>query len=588
MDTEKIAIAAVMRYVAQCNYLSPYLNSGDKEPSWDGNIYIYENELLKKDSIKRIPVQIKGKQCKNLPTGTIEYSVALSDLENYMNDSGVLFLVVYIGGNREEKIFYRKLYPITLKRLISEANAQKTMSIKLEELTLSYEEFVAMLKAFHKDRLMQASFVHVNAPVLEELIAQGILESITLSAVLNKAEMINPVKAFLNSEFIYVRIKGGLLPLPIEMSAIDFRLGQVVKIPVTIGNVVIYTELRATSSKKENIVEIGQSIQLRVTADNLIWQIQYKLKGSLRDQIQDMDFILKVLREGSFNIGNMNFKISIAEFEKKGFDYKKHEKLLFQYQKTLKLLDTLGIKKDLDLSRMNNEAWAITRMLITAFVDNEVICGVKQDLLPVIFLEISNLYIVLATEQTKEKGCYLLKSFQETSIPIYIDRCGEMHPVSKYSIFQKKQFAELSNIDFMDVVTSIKEFGDFLSANVLLLEMILAYDIKPIAELKLALGELSEWIFKWAPDSLIPYGIRLLNRLQVIRRSRELNHEEVADLLRIIESKEQDEEVLLGAYLLLDNLPAAKIHFDNLSEEKQAAFSKYPIFRFFKTEVIAV
>lgn len=41
MDTEKIATAAVQLSVAKTDRLSPFVNDGDKEPSWDGNIYIY-------------------------------------------------------------------------------------------------------------------------------------------------------------------------------------------------------------------------------------------------------------------------------------------------------------------------------------------------------------------------------------------------------------------------------------------------------------------------------------------------------------------------------------------------------------------
>ena len=40
MDLEKIATASVVASISVTDVLSPFINDGDKEPSWDGNIYI--------------------------------------------------------------------------------------------------------------------------------------------------------------------------------------------------------------------------------------------------------------------------------------------------------------------------------------------------------------------------------------------------------------------------------------------------------------------------------------------------------------------------------------------------------------------
>ena len=61
MDLEKIATASVKTSISMTDVLSPFINDGEKEPSWDGNIYIYSNKDKKKDGIKKVPVQVKGK-----------------------------------------------------------------------------------------------------------------------------------------------------------------------------------------------------------------------------------------------------------------------------------------------------------------------------------------------------------------------------------------------------------------------------------------------------------------------------------------------------------------------------------------------
>ena len=44
---EELATNAVRKSLLCCNYLSPYINDNDKEPSWDGNVYLYSAESQK-------------------------------------------------------------------------------------------------------------------------------------------------------------------------------------------------------------------------------------------------------------------------------------------------------------------------------------------------------------------------------------------------------------------------------------------------------------------------------------------------------------------------------------------------------------
>ena len=48
MDLEKIATASVKTSISITDELSSFINEGDKEPSWDGNIYIYANKDKRK------------------------------------------------------------------------------------------------------------------------------------------------------------------------------------------------------------------------------------------------------------------------------------------------------------------------------------------------------------------------------------------------------------------------------------------------------------------------------------------------------------------------------------------------------------
>ena len=53
MDLEKLATSAVIIALSKTERLSSFINSGDKEPCWDGNIYIHEDKTHTKKNIKK-------------------------------------------------------------------------------------------------------------------------------------------------------------------------------------------------------------------------------------------------------------------------------------------------------------------------------------------------------------------------------------------------------------------------------------------------------------------------------------------------------------------------------------------------------
>ena len=64
INTEKIeawSINSLERLLDKSKYIKYEINSNDKTLSWDGNLYLYNNEELKKEQlIARISIQVKG------------------------------------------------------------------------------------------------------------------------------------------------------------------------------------------------------------------------------------------------------------------------------------------------------------------------------------------------------------------------------------------------------------------------------------------------------------------------------------------------------------------------------------------------
>lgn len=88
---ESLAVNAVEDYFTKIERINPMISFADKEPSWDGFLYLYPDDSMKKETmIGRIPVQVKGKTGEFVES--LSYCMKTSDLRNYMREGDVFIL----------------------------------------------------------------------------------------------------------------------------------------------------------------------------------------------------------------------------------------------------------------------------------------------------------------------------------------------------------------------------------------------------------------------------------------------------------------------------------------------------------------
>ena len=81
---EMISTSAINLLLCNFQDITPDINWNDKEPSWDGNIYLYENNSSQKKFLKgKIPVQVKGTEVKRFNRRFHSFQIAFSDIKNY-------------------------------------------------------------------------------------------------------------------------------------------------------------------------------------------------------------------------------------------------------------------------------------------------------------------------------------------------------------------------------------------------------------------------------------------------------------------------------------------------------------------------
>lgn len=143
---ERAAVRAVEEYIDRCPRLEPVLQSNDKTPIWDGEIYVYGKERHKVDDFSAIVhLQIKGSASAK---GNF-YRIGRAYVEAYKADRGCVFL---LHQQREDssKLLYAILSVKQIDTLLQQIT--KTIKFDLKEVPTNPLDFQDELIAFAEER----------------------------------------------------------------------------------------------------------------------------------------------------------------------------------------------------------------------------------------------------------------------------------------------------------------------------------------------------------------------------------------------------------------------------------------------------
>lgn len=591
LDSKKIeilAVNAVKDSIVTTDFLDQYIAENDKEPSWDGFVYIYGDIRKTKDTLKgRMPVQVKGKECDDHSNKEISYSMSKADLVNYLNDGGCILFVVYIGNNGlTRKIYYSILTPIKLRQLLVGVN--KTKAIHLKEFPSDKNQKTTIFFNGFQNCQKQASFTNGKLYSIEELEKKDVLENIVIP--FSGVGIDDPQKALINNEvYLYAKIKGSNIPQPLEIIPQNIHTQQVIEADITINNKKYYSEYALIKSANETCLCIGESLKIYFYKEKSPAKLKYKNADKVRILAKDLEFMLAYLNEGYFKIGNANFPFDYSGMDTSNFDKKFEYARLLNAKEIVEMLDKLGCEEDINLKELNPENLNNLNCLIKSFVKNEPIYAPNDELSPVICINVGPLsFAVIAVKENKDKS-YRLLNFFSNSIHVAVENPNnkkEMIPVSQYCILHKEELLTLNNLDYSVLLPSFKNIENnaitYEKANWFLLDLIRACDESKGERKEKILNtclEFSQWL-EQSPDEDLDKNIKKLNALQVIKRKRNFDKNEIRTLYSIAEDTTICEDCRVGAYVLLGQQTAAEIHFEKLSKDQQKNFKTYPIYHF--------
>lgn len=320
-----------------------------------------------------------------------------------------------------------------------------------------------------------------------------------------------------------------------------------------------------------------------VTLDIDKRKVYFNVSGTLSDRIKDLTFICDLFKNKNLWIGNM---LVIKDIEELDESY-----IYFSFLKDIKsLLDYFNVNYDLDMDKLTDNQLKFLDLLIRKVLYNEekVLQKHFKEVLQEFktafgHLEIANLNITVIIEIDNNENI-TIKTFDNfDSKKVRAVRENVEFDTTIYSILTSNDFVKSSNLNFENLSNSIKNiplnenYAD--QVNTTILELIKAYDIDNKLEicLKTAL-DLCHWLESYNKESLI----YKLNRLQIIKRMRELSEEEISFLIKTKQSNDLTDEILCGICILIDSKYEFQSFFQMLTPEKQEMFREYPIYHLTK------
>ena len=579
MDIEQLATSTIKMLIARMSLLSAYIAEKDKEPLWDGHIYIYTNKSKKNESLYgRIPVQVKGERVKSINKPTLTFHVPISDLRSYRT-LGVLYLVVGIDDNSDTKSYYSLLQPIKIKKLLANKGGQQGTNIKLEELPTDEHELVAVLMNFFDDCKKQVSFVDTPTLKLEDFKTHE--TSINVTCFGNSPDSLFDY-IFNHEVCLYAKPPLDIYP-DIPLDTVNcLQLERTIEKSITIKGKTHYSLYHLVYTKSGKYLQIGKSIRFNI-GENL--KADFNLQGTLSEQITDMSFLLDFFQAGEVTLGDATIhqdptKID-EEITPRIAEFQEHLKYLKDIRN---VLTALNVKEELVIDY--NDFKPEYREKITLLID--VILRKKRcfnkglnDASPCLCgLQIFNLYIPVVFVKGKGKQSDMFINIFEQEVNVSISRSnGETYPISKYVLLEQINYKELPPQYYDRIISSFKQnimdcpiLADRL--NYSLLDMLRAYDKTANPKLLDLCINFSKWLLENANE--LPLPIRQLNYLQSVKRLRLLTGSELSIINDIIQN-DTDPEHKIAAYLLCDNQVQAQVLFNTLDDQKR--FRTFPIYQ---------
>ena len=587
---EEKALLCFKEYIVDSEVISQFIDENDKEPCWDGHIYLYsEPQKDKKHLIGRIPVQIKGTEVRRFISKKYHFKIEVDDLKAYLHEPTVYIVCQEKENSKERKLFYRRLLPETIKNILKGKEKQNRVSVLMHSVPESLIEFENLMKVFHGDSKKQLSFADKKSLTMDDARKRGINEF----SFLMPTKIMSPIElmkyASTHTSFIYAKIDKDLdIEVPIADGPFSFKFRQDVKKEIAVNGKIFYDSYTNEIIDGKMIISINDFLILTLPLENKK-EIKLEIKNhlnSLKSSIKEHDFLLAIHDAGELTINGFTIKLKINEKN----NIEQIRQKVFQWKRLQKVLEILHVNKDLDLSSITEEQGQFIDILIDTFLNKNSISIEKKEN-TILLQEISNVKLLMYI-YTNSEGKGVLGDFFDHRIDIrYQVNTSKTIKASPFSYLQNEDlWVKCDNIPYEMQISSYKNLGGdyehiYELANLDLLSMIKAYDVvekddtHKRVQLSEAINNLDNWLLS-TDKSDERHLIHTINHYQIIKRHRCYTEDEIDSIKSLYTNDEISMQIKVCLSLLLDDMQSFHTWYKNCTDSEKTQLKSWPIWRF--------
>lgn len=589
-DKEIVAVDTVSLAIAASGNFKPDIKKNDKLPSWDGEIYVYLSKKKEKQGLYDvIPVQVKGTERDCRVSDGFKYSVQIADLRNFLECRAgtTLFFVVYIREENEEiicDIYYEKFLPFDLKHILKECENQETATITFRAFPKKKKERARILYDIVRDMKRQRATIAADTVTLETILKENTNPILNVALTVDKEEDLSTPFFLLGRDcYFYTRRQDNILQ-PVIHGRFD-GISIPVQCPVFINGREYYSMYERVEYSNCIVFKVGAAIEFVLPKDDSPeMKLRIHTSWKLAEDIRDITFLLELFEYKKLQLGELILPCNLTPNSKHGINIESMRQHLETCQMIQKLMKAVDVSRDLDLAQVKEERWAELCRLYGFIIEGNKARMEFQSDYGIIEPEIGNLKILLfAIADKQAEYCYEIRSFSDAR-NIVTDDDG--HQTSPFVGLSVEQILHVDNIKYenffqqLEIITLSERFVKGVTH--LFYKLLLAYDKsgdKRTDILTHAIA-LAEWLEKHDQTSDQIY--KILNKLEALKRSRQLTEQENEELFAIAEHAELPAIYRSLAYVLLGEQKSAERFFKQESANIQSAVREYPIFRFWK------
>ena len=592
MDIEGYAVAKVLESLSLTDHLVAHIALRDREPIWDGSVYVYKDTgNHKNENLKgRVPIQIKGELATNRKKfgSSVKYPIDVNNLKQYLTDGGAIFFVVRINKEQEKfQIYAEKLLPFTIKKLLPCSEEVKRVSVELSQFSTKETKKVNYFFNMLEDMKRQKSIIPLDhLQTLEELRQQASVERILITFTDVAVDKSNPyVYLMENKTFQYAELSGGMTIPIAELPPLD-KLSSKSKAEISCAGQVFFDSFTREYTREKETLSIGKGISFIHATGAQTSSFNFSAEGTLHEAITDATFFCKFLENKVFYIDKTPVKLELAQ-DKHDDDLGQHISYLKKYINSLQYLENalhaVGFNEEITLSELSQDDEEAINSLVTSIIfRRSVSLKDAPDQTHCFVMNIAKYSIMLLAKRISENKFHLVNFFSKHIVIEFENDIDETLPPKAPGVIvlTTDNFLTLDNINYDTIYSEITTFTDVdnkyhSAVNQLLLRMLLAFDQKKNDKLLSCAMKIAKWLC-----ATLGHGddaIDTLNYFQVVKRQRDLTDSEKLKLTDIIINNPHDNALKTGVYIVLQDFPAAHKTFAQLSDTDQKGFSQWPI-----------